>query len=963
MASLITAATYSSGTPQILQFPDNWQAWSHTFSLAEDQALTVEEDGRKIIKAGTFWPANDHTCRGIVLTDVDITTGEGAGALLFAGSVKETKLPEAPSGDAKYALPRVTYFPTVTAPGLGERLDPVEIPAATPILMGGFKVGKHIDMAADGTASIAETDHGQYGVIKIGDTLAVADDGTTDVVPATNAQRGGIRIGDGLAIDDDLASVKAHKGITVDADGVSVDTGNGTQIADDNTLAVKLADDSGLTVDNNGLALSDATKATLKESAPIEHTDSMTGEGTSTSPLGLNPASANLLGGVKIGDHLDITADGTISATTLNAALVKETTDRTNGDNDIHQSLNRRPRGSSITLADGEIYLTLDAHEGTGSDDDKAYVKLGTNLTPITDSITAETQRATAAEEAINTTLATKLDTVAHDTSLTGDGTAATPLGVATAANGGLSIQANDGGVQVNTGTGLAITDNALTVTAVPGTIRHTSQTIGDATEIELAQIGNGGTALENDILVDANGDVYDIVAMQDGKAMLSSKQGSLKGPQGVQGDKGDAGDPFAIAKTYASVDEMNAAIGTDNDVTEGKFVIITTNSVDDADNAKLYVRGADSFTLVTDLSGAQGIKGETGANGKGIYRSTENPRSDALISKSNVDGTPVVGDLILTPNAIIYPIIIVGNDNYKVDIASGVTIKGDKGDKGDAGETGPQGPAGSYTAGTGISLDNDTITVKVGSGLTVGDDGAINADAQTAYTLPTATTDTLGGIKIGDNLTIDADGKLSAPAAYTLPEATTDTLGGVKIGAGLTVQDGKLTTETEARTFANPQTCTKDDNIFQAKNGVYRINGAIPANVPPNTNDTAGAIVWDCGANNKTVLMSDGAYGNALYYGDASNGTWHRLSDDMATTTDRGLMSAADKKKLDGFSVQAFGQSIGRLTDTATIADDATVSAAEYNTLVAAHNALLAEFNRLIGGLESSGYITRPTA
>lgn len=198
---------------------------------------------------------------------------------------------------------------------------------------------------------------------------------------------------------------------------------------------------------------------------------------------------------------------------------------------------------------------------------------------------------------------------------------------------------------------------------------------------------------------------------------------------------------------------------------------------------------------------------------------------------------------------------------------------------------------------------------------------------------------------------------------AYTLPEATADTLGGIRIGAGLTVQDGKLTTETEARTFANPQTLTQSDNILQAANGVYRVNGQIPTNVPTGTNDTAGAIVWDCGGTNKTVIMSDGAYSNALYFANAADGTWHKLSDSVATTTTNGLMSATDKTKLDGFKVQAFGESIGRLTNTATLADDATVSAAEYNTLATAHNNLLAEFNRLISGLEASGYITRPTA
>lgn len=87
------------------------------------------------------------------------------------------------------------------------------------------------------------------------------------------------------------------------------------------------------------------------------------------------------------------------------------------------------------------------------------------------------------------------------------------------------------------------------------------------------------------------------------------------QGIQGPKGDKGDQGEPFAIKKTYASVADMNADFaGTD--VAEGDFVIITTDDVNDADNSKLYVKGADAFTFVTDLSGAQGIQGPAGPKG-----------------------------------------------------------------------------------------------------------------------------------------------------------------------------------------------------------------------------------------------------------------------------------------------------------------------------------------------------------
>ena len=87
------------------------------------------------------------------------------------------------------------------------------------------------------------------------------------------------------------------------------------------------------------------------------------------------------------------------------------------------------------------------------------------------------------------------------------------------------------------------------------------------------------------------------------------------KGDTGEQGPKGDKGEPFAIAKTYESVEAMNAGFATD-EVLEGQFVMIDTGNVEDEDNAKLYVKGADAYSYITDLSGAQGIKGETGAQG-----------------------------------------------------------------------------------------------------------------------------------------------------------------------------------------------------------------------------------------------------------------------------------------------------------------------------------------------------------
>ena len=68
----------------------------------------------------------------------------------------------------------------------------------------------------------------------------------------------------------------------------------------------------------------------------------------------------------------------------------------------------------------------------------------------------------------------------------------------------------------------------------------------------------------------------------------------------------------------------------------------------------------------------------------------------------------------------------------------------------------------------------------------------AIEAEAN-KYVLPAATTTTLGGIIVGDRLSIDDTGKLVATYTYTLPKASSSVLGGVKIGSNITNTDGTI--------------------------------------------------------------------------------------------------------------------------------------------------------------------------
>lgn len=118
----------------------------------------------------------------------------------------------------------------------------------------------------------------------------------------------------------------------------------------------------------------------------------------------------------------------------------------------------------------------------------------------------------------------------------------------------------------------------------------------------------------------------------------------------------------------------------------------------------------------------------------------------------------------------------------------------------------------------------------------TAKNNGTLNANqiymtpaSSTSYTLPTATSSTLGGVKIGSNITVSS-GTISLTKAnvtnalgytppttdtkYTLPNATSSVLGGVKIGSNITVSSGTISLTkanvTSALGYTPPTTDTK---------------------------------------------------------------------------------------------------------------------------------------------------------
>lgn len=100
----------------------------------------------------------------------------------------------------------------------------------------------------------------------------------------------------------------------------------------------------------------------------------------------------------------------------------------------------------------------------------------------------------------------------------------------------------------------------------------------------------------------------------------------------------GRAGKDFRIKKTYSSVAAMQEDFsGADVDTFE--FAMIDTGSVEDADTGKLYCKTETEWSYIGDLSGAQGIKGDTG-NGIASITDVLDENNKIKITIAMTDGT-----------------------------------------------------------------------------------------------------------------------------------------------------------------------------------------------------------------------------------------------------------------------------------------------------------------------------------
>ena len=127
-------------------------------------------------------------------------------------------------------------------------------------------------------------------------------------------------------------------------------------------------------------------------------------------------------------------------------------------------------------------------------------------------------------------------------------------------------------------------------------------------------------------------------------------------------------------------------------------------------------------------------------------------------------------------------------------------------------------------------------------------------AAAPGSYTLPIASSSTLGGVKVdGSTIVINGTGIISAPA-YTLPTASQSTLGGVKVdGTSITISNGIISGSSSyslpTATIGTQSTGTLggvkvDGTTITISNGV--ISSASAYVLPTATNNTLGGVKVD---------------------------------------------------------------------------------------------------------------------
>ena len=217
--------------------------------------------------------------------------------------------------------------------------------------------------------------------------------------------------------------------------------------------------------------------------------------------------------------------------------------------------------------------------------------------------------------------------------------------------------------------------------------------------------------------------------------------------------------------------------------------------------------------------------------------------------------------------------------------------------------------------SGKGLSTNDYTTTEK--TKLEGIEDGANN------YSLPIASASILGGIKVGDNLTIGSDGKLSAvQGTYTLPIASATVLGGVKVGSNLSINSSGVMSATDT-TY---DLATTTSNGIMSSSDKSKLDGVeAQANKyvhPSHTSKSSGLYKITVDSLGHVSAATSVAKSDITALGIPAQDTTYSV----ATTSSNGLMSSTDKAKLDSLDPTAIYKYKGSVSTVSALPSDASV-------------------------------------
>lgn len=199
----------------------------------------------------------------------------------------------------------------------------------------------------------------------------------------------------------------------------------------------------------------------------------------------------------------------------------------------------------------------------------------------------------------------------------------------------------------------------------------------------------------------------------------------------------------------------------------------------------------------------------------------------------------------------------------------------------------------------------NDTAAaaIKDGAGNTISTTYASKADVSALLSTKlgvTATAYAAARDGAGNNIVNTYAKKTDIPSAYTLPNATSSTLGGVKIGSNISVSDGTISITksnvTSALGYTPPASDTTYGDATTTSSGLMSSTDKVKLN----------GI-----ANNANYYIHPPTHPASMISGlatVATSGSYNDLTNKPgnATTSAAGLMSAADKAKLDKVDADA---------------------------------------------------------